>query len=159
MKEIALVAGFGWFAFACAHETSTAPAAKEHSNIAAAGAAERRQLWREARHASAARAKTLAAWDRAAFWCFTGEHKGREFGECKPTLKACNGVRGGRQKAGVRSPTPCEPFAEAMCFNATRTLKKGAGLYCFPQPHLCTKYRAAAHARGLFHISDCGVLS
>ena len=117
-----------------------------------------RQVLAEAKQESRARAQMMAKMNAAQWWCFEGKDGTEAFGECRPSPKECARTRGRRIGAGLREASSCEPYAYAACFNATPSLKESLELFCFPQPELCLQYHDQALARGLYGVTDCGLL-
>ncbi len=118
----------------------------------------KRKVLAEAKVQSRARAAELARFDAAQWWCFEGKDNTRPFGQCLPSPQECATTRERRISTGLREASECEPYAHAACFNATVSLKKSLGLYCFPQVQLCMHYRDQAIARSLYGVSACGFL-
>ncbi|MBL4685852.1 MAG: hypothetical protein JKY37_14755 [Nannocystaceae bacterium] len=82
------------------------------------------------------------------WYCYDGKVGEQQFGACNRDAVECGMALQTRKSKGMSSEYErCERFAQAACFQATRSLKDGPKVFCFPGGALCTTLRETAVAR------------
>ncbi|MEM9461342.1 MAG: hypothetical protein AAGF11_44670 [Myxococcota bacterium] len=83
------------------------------------------------------------------FWCFTGQSPQRSLTECRRTWDECADRILQREREGMTvEGRRCEQYAQAACFQITRTLKEGPRSVCYGDLASCETSKRGLGSQG-----------